>query len=79
MRRGKVASRSMAEPGESHEPLMEQAQGLVSELHQAFEMLHTSVSDDTDYYREIFGLVNELDQDLEKALKQFRPLDTADP
>jgi len=74
MRRGKVASRSMAEPGDSHESLMEQAQGLVSELHRAFEMLHTSVSDDIDYYREIFGLVNELDQDLERALKQFRPL-----
>ena len=50
---------------------MEQAQGLVSELQRAFEMLRTSVSDDMDYYREIFWLVIELDQDLEKALKQF--------
>jgi hypothetical protein len=56
---------------ESHQPLMEKVQGLVSELQRAFEMLRTSVSDDMDYYREIFGLVIELDQDLEKALKQF--------
>jgi hypothetical protein len=69
--KSKAVSPFVAGQGESsHEPLMEQAQGLVSELQRAFEMLRTSVSDDMDYYREIFGLVIELDQDLEKALKQ---------
>ena len=69
--KSKSVSPFVARQGESsHEPLMEQAQGLVSELQRAFEMLRTSVSDDMDYYREIFGLVIELDQDLEKALNQ---------
>lgn len=50
-------------------PLMEQAQGLVSELQRSFDMLHDSAADDVEYYKEIFRLVDDLDQDLDESLQ----------
>ena len=44
-------------------------QGLVSELQRSFDMLHDSAADDVEYYKEIFRLVDDLDQDLDESLQ----------